>query len=312
MTINFQFAGVLGLVLIAIGAVILLLNYGKRSGQRRHMDALLAGLKALPESTVPSGHSTRWTERLVHESAVWLGTRWGQQLVADEDRFLLVQCGYQNSQSRAYFLLARIACSLLFPMVGLLFLPVFQNPSHKLLALFAAAVLGFLAPKWFLRSRATKRCQQAARELPVLVDLLGLLQGAGLGVDQSLHLIAKDFRSVMPVLTGELEMANRLHASGRTREQALIRMSEMFQSDALADLAALIVQIDKHGGAVQEPLRQFGDRLREQRRMRMKEDIGKITVKMTVVMVLTLLPSLLIITAGPGFLSVVRALGGVK
>lgn len=80
----------------------------------------------------------------------------------------------------------------------------------------------------------------------------------------------------------------------------------------MTDLAALIVQIDKHGGAVQEPLRQFGERLREQRRMRMKEDIGKITVKMTVVMVLTLLPSLLIITAGPGFLSVVRALGGVK
>lgn len=312
MTINSQFAGILGLVLIAIGAVILFLHYGKRSGQRRHMDALLAGPKALPESTVSAVHSTRWTERLVHESAVWLETRWGQQLVADEDRFLLVQCGYQNSQSRAYFLLARIACSLLFPMVGLLLLPVFQNPSHKLVALFAAAVLGFLAPKWFLRSRATKRCKQAARELPVLVDLLGLLQGAGLGVDQSLHLIAKDFRSVMPVLTGELEVANRLHASGRTREQALIRMSEMFQSDALADLAALIVQIDKHGGAVQEPLRQFGERLREQRRMRMKEDIGKITVKMTVVMVLTLLPSLLIITAGPGFFSVVRALGGVK
>ena len=146
----------------------------------------------------------------------------------------------------------------------------------------------------------------------MLVDLLGLLQGAGLGMDQSLQLIARDFRSVMPVLCGELEVVNRLHASGRTREQALQRLSEMLQSDALADLAALIVQIDKHGGAVQEPLRQFGERLREQRRMHMKEQIGKITVKMTGVMVVTLLPALLIIIAGPGFLSVVRALGGVQ
>lgn len=312
MTMNAQWLGVLGLVLVAAGALLLLSHYGKRGGQRRHMDALLDGQKALAEGGLQPERSGHWLERLVQEPAAWLDTRWGRQWVAQEDRALLVQCGYQSSLSRAYFLLARIACSLAFPMVAMLFVPVFEDQGHRLLALFAAAVLGFLVPKWFLRSRAARRCRQATKELPVLVDLLGLLQGAGLGIDQSLHLIAKDFRSVMPVLTGELDMANRLHASGRSREQALIRMSEMFQSDALTDLAALIVQIDKHGGAVQEPLRQFGERLREQRRMRMKEDIGKITVKMTVVMVLTLLPSLLIITAGPGFLSVVRALGGVK
>jgi tight adherence protein C len=63
---------------------------------------------------------------------------------------------------------------------------------------------------------------------------------------------------------------------------------------------------------VQEPLRQFGQRLREQRRMRMKEAIGKVTVKMTAVMVLTLLPALMVITAGPGFLAVMRTLGSVK
>ncbi|AXW36729.1 hypothetical protein CJO88_20270 (plasmid) [Ralstonia solanacearum] len=39
-----------------------------------------------------------------------------------------------------------------------------------------------------------------------------------------------------------------------------------------------------------------------------KERVGKLTVKMTVVMVLTLLPALLIITAGPGFMSVTRSL----
>lgn len=36
--------------------------------------------------------------------------------------------------------------------------------------------------------------------------------------------------------------------------------------------------------------------------------MGKLTVKMTVVMVLTLLPALLIIAAGPGFMSVTRSL----
>ncbi|MBE0629533.1 MAG: type II secretion system F family protein, partial [Burkholderia vietnamiensis] len=73
-------------------------------------------------------------------------------------------------------------------------------------------------------------------------------------------------------------------------------------------IARLMVQVDKHGGAVQEPLKQFGDRLRETRRAMLRDRIGRLTVKMTGVMVVTLLPALLIVTAGPGLLAVMRAL----
>lgn len=300
------------IVCVVAGLVIFWLQYVQRTGQRRHIDVLLAGQAQQAPVDAGGEKTAHWSDRLVHESSGWLNTKLGQNLVAEEDRALLVQCGYQTGQSRTYFLLIRIASSLCLPLMAIFFLSAFQSTSNKFLALFFAFAMGFLLPKWVLRRKAASRSRQAERELPVLVDLLGLLQGAGLGIDQSLQLISKDFRKVMPVLSGELEMANRLHSSGRTREQALQRMSEMFRSDALADLSALIVQIDKFGGAVQEPLRQFGARLREQRQMRMKEEIGKITVKMTGVMVLTLLPSLLIITAGPGFLSVIRALGGMK
>jgi tight adherence protein C len=59
---------------------------------------------------------------------------------------------------------------------------------------------------------------------------------------------------------------------------------------------------------VQEPLKQFSERIREQRKLDMKEKVGKLTVKMTGVMVMTLLPGLLVITGGIGFLAVIRAI----
>jgi tight adherence protein C len=59
---------------------------------------------------------------------------------------------------------------------------------------------------------------------------------------------------------------------------------------------------------VQEPLTLFGQRLREGRRMGLRARIGKLTVKMTGVMVITLLPALLIVAAGPGVLGVIRML----
>ena len=43
-------------------------------------------------------------------------------------------------------------------------------------------------------------------------------------------------------------------------------------------------------------------------RAELKARIGRITVKMTGVMVTTLLPALIIVTAGPGFLAISRSL----
>jgi tight adherence protein C len=113
---------------------------------------------------------------------------------------------------------------------------------------------------------------------------------------------------MLPVLSSELEIAQRQFVAGRTREQSLQRLASSFDNEDLRAVVRLLVQVDRHGGAVQEPLRQFGDRLREGRRALLRERIGHLTVKMTGVMVVTLLPALLIVTAGPGVLSVLHAL----
>lgn len=236
----------------------------------------------------------------------WLNTSFGKALVAEEDRILLGKCGWGSTRSQLQYLIARSVCALVLPLLGLF---VFSGSKNFLFYLFAAFVVGFLAPKWVLRSVAGRRRASVARELPLLVDLLGLLQGTGMSLDQTLQVIGSDFGNVMPVLSKEVMLANQQYSRGSTRERSFGRMSEVYQNENLANLTSLMLQIDKYGGAVQEPLRVFGERLREQRKAKMKELIGKISVKMTGVMVVTLLPALIIITAGPGFLAVIRALG---
>lgn len=252
-----------------------------------------------------------WFKQKLRKLAAWLETPAGQQVIAKEDRDLLAQCGFYSRKGSLYLLEARILCILTLPLLLWAWSPNLYLRS-PIIGLLAAVAMGYLMPKWLLRRRAGQRRKKAEEELPLLVDLFALLQGSGQGVDQSLQLISQDFQRVLPVLSRELELANRLYTSGRTRDQAFTRMSEMFRSNNLADLTALLVQIDKHGGAVQEPLREFGERLRDQHRMQMKEIIGKVTVKMTGVMILTLLPALMVVTAGPGFVALMRSLGGVK
>ncbi|WP_307589274.1 type II secretion system F family protein [Variovorax boronicumulans] len=241
----------------------------------------------------------------------WLDTRVGRMLVADEDRKLIDQCGFPSLRAQLIFLVLRIAMALLLPVLAY-FVWAGGQPQRQLVSVLAGAfVIGFMAPKWLLARQAASRRERVGRELPLFIDLLRLLQGVGLSLDQSLQIMATDFSHVLRVLGFELTLANRQYSQGRTREHSLLRLATLHDNENLAGLVALLVQVDRHGGAVQEPLRQFSDRLREHRRAEMKERIGKITVKMTGVMVVTLLPALVIVTAGPGFLAVFRSLGAL-
>ena len=294
--------------LIAAGAIVHVQQRQKRSSQAVQAALDRSGVASVAASSKPIEllRSLNAGEALpLH----WLNTSWGKALVAGEDRALLGRCGWGSTRAQLQYLLARCACALLLPVLAAM---MFSRSPMLVLWLFAAFTVGFLLPKWGLLRVAARRKACVARELPLLVDLLGLLQGTGMSLDQTLQVIGSDFGNVMPVLAREVQLANQQYSRGSTRERAFGRMSEVYQNENLAGLTSLMIQIDKYGGAVQEPLRIFGDRLREQRKAKMKELIGKISVKMTGVMVLTLLPALIIVTAGPGFLAVIRALGAMN
>jgi tight adherence protein C len=251
------------------------------------------------------GRLSRLAGALSRVAVSWLDTPLGAIVVAPEDRRLLDRCGFLDANTRARFFAARIGCAALLPLLALAW---FNGDPHLAMWMIAALVLGFMLPKWFVRRRAKARQRSVTSELPMFVDLLRLLQGVGLSLDQCLQVMINDFATVLPVLSQELALAHRQFTTGRTREQSLSRLATSYESDDLNAVMRLVVQVDKHGGAVQEPLRQFGDRLRESRRATLRERIGALTVKMTGVMVLTLLPALLIMTAGPGFIAIYHSL----
>ncbi|MDR6467032.1 tight adherence protein C [Paraburkholderia sp. GV068] len=247
-------------------------------------------------------------ERCADAGTRWLDTSIGRQVVAQEDRRLLEQCGFVDARARGLFLMARIAGAIVLPLVAGPIAHAHVDGPRYVLVVIVAFMCGVMAPKLVLRRRAAARRGAVVDELPMLVDLLRLLQGVGLSLDQSLQVMVNDFRGVLPVLASELEIAQGQFAAGRTREQSLSRLASSFDNEDLRAVVRLLIQVDRHGGAVQEPLKQFGDRLRETRRAMLRERIGRMAVKMTGVMILTLLPALMIVTAGPGVMSVSHSL----
>ncbi|SAK43728.1 type II secretion system protein [Caballeronia pedi] len=311
MTITPALLGAFALASAALAAglcgVLALSRHARMRRSARTLDhALKERAPAAPAPAAAQRHGL--LAAIGRASAAWLDTPFGRVAVAEEDRRLLERCGYLDAHARGRFLAARVAGALAAPLAWLALGHGAAHGARFMLLMFIALSAGFMAPKWFVRRRALARQRAVSAELPMFVDLLRLLQGVGLSLDQSLQVMIQDFGNVLPVMSMELALAQGQFATGRTREQSMKRLSTSYDNEDLAAIVRLIVQVEKHGGAVQEPLRQFGDRLRETRRAMLRERIGKLTVKMTGVMVITLLPALLIITAGPGFIAVVRSL----
>ena len=239
----------------------------------------------------------------------WLDSGLAKALLADEDRRLLDQAGFSLRNGSVAYVSSRMVLAVVLPLLAIV---IFQPSGAKVMIYaFFGLGIGLMLPKWIVQSKASARRKQVVEELPLFVDLLRLLQGVGLSIDQSLQILATEFGSVLRVLSGELALANQLYANGRSREQSFQRMAHLSGDEDMNAVVNLLVQVDRHGGAVQGPLNEFGIRLREKRQASFKEKIGAITVKMTGVMVLTLLPALLVITAGPGFMAVIRSLSSM-
>ncbi|SAL43415.1 type II secretion system protein [Caballeronia peredens] len=319
MTMTPALLGALALAAAALAAGLFgVLAFGRHARMQRSARTLDHALKERMPAPAATGTSRDaapsqrgFLGALGRAGAAWLDTPFGRVAVADEDRRLLERCGYVDAQARGRFFAARVAGALIAPLVVIAAGHGAAHGARFMMLLFMALSMGFMAPKWFVKRRAQARQRAVSNELPLFVDLLRLLQGVGLSLDQSLQVMIGDFRNVLPVLAKELALAQAQFATGRTREQSMKRLATSYENEDLAAIVRLVIQVEQHGGAVQEPLRQFGDRLRETRRALLRERIGKLTVKMTGVMVITLLPALLIITAGPGFIAVVHALSGL-
>lgn len=336
---NSQLWLVLGLLLVAAGVLVaagaILLRGMRQNRSERLIEQVLANrqqaaLQALQgQRFVPGqaangddaqdedgapGRARGWRalfDRAAELGKRWSETRYGQYLIADEDRILLAQCGYDSVRAKSLYTFSRVALMVALPV--LVWLWFRGNGGIDTMArLFGAIGGGLMLPKLLLSRRASKVRTQLVDELPLLIDLLRLLQGVGLSMDQSLFVLTTDFKEVLPILAREFEIANRQYASGRGREASLGRLREVFDNDDLRALVRLIGQVERHGGAVQEPLQQFSDRLREARRQTMKERIGKLTVKMTIAMMVTLLPALLVVIAGPALLSLTKSMEALK
>ena len=172
-----------------------------------------------------------------------------------------------------------------------------------------AALLGFVAPTFIVRSRIARRQKQMQKALPDALDLLVVCVEAGLGLNQAMVRVAEEIERVSPVLSEQIGLVNLEIRAGTARDVAFRNLGDRTGVQDIKSLMAMLIQTDRFGTSIAQALRTHADTMRTKRRQRAEEAAAKTTIKLVFPLVLFIFPALFVIILGPALIQIFEALG---
>jgi tight adherence protein C len=183
-----------------------------------------------------------------------------------------------------------------------------QDLSMRLLGMAGALVLGYFVPDQVLVSLRKRHRLSLMAALPDTTDMLSIVLGAGLSLDQAIARVGDEIRFVYPELADEFYWMTLEVQAGQERAVAFQHMAQRTGLLDIRSLASMIVQAERFGTGLAQALRIYADSLRMKRRLEIEATINKAAVKMVFPIVLFVLPALFVVILAPGVISTLRDL----
>jgi tight adherence protein C len=230
----------------------------------------------------------------------------GEGWLHDTEREL-AQAGVRRRQALALYAIFQIAFFLSL-MGAMAFLQRNNALTAKFGGMVAALLLGWLLPQQVLHYLVKRYRRKLQEALPDTVDLLGIVLGTGLALDQSMLRVSEEMEYIYPELAGEFSTVVMQVKAGQERAKAFQQLVRRTGIEDIKSLAAMIVQSERFGTSLSQALKVYADSLRTRRRLRAETAVAKAGIKMLFPIVLFILPALFVITLVPGVLTVLHDL----
>jgi tight adherence protein C len=219
--------------------------------------------------------------------------------VAKEELFA---AGFRTKSAVAVYYGAKIIFAAVLVITAILFRDKMANPMLRIVLPIGGGGIGYFLPAFILGRLVSRRHEKIRLSLPDVLDLLVICTEAGCGLDQGIVNVSRELKHVHPAVAEEMSLVNMEIMAGKSRAEALRNFGKRTGEEEVKKLVAILVQTDRFGTSVAEALRTQSDFLRVRRRQQAEERAGKVGVKLVFPIFFFCLPSLLVVTAGPGIL----------
>ena len=220
----------------------------------------------------------------------------------------LIMAGYRSEGAIKVFNGIKITLCIVLVILAFSFRSAMPNPVLRVVLIAFSGFMGFYLPGYMLDKKIAKRQETIRLSLPDALDMLVVSVEAGLGLDQALQHVGRELQLSHRELSEELSLVNLEMRAGKRRADALKNLAERTGEPELQKLVAILIQSDRFGTSMGDSLRSHSDFLRVRRRQEAEERAGKVGVKLVFPIFFFILPSMLIVAAGPGLLQVFKYL----
>jgi tight adherence protein C len=290
---------------VAVGGGIVMLRNNKRGG----VQARLEKTGANPTARSKQSQSAANAEKI---SGVMgkVGTAVSSGKASATLREQLIQAGYDGPNVPSIYMGTKLVLAVIGVIVaGAIILPSSLS-THARLMVGGGLVGGlFMLPNIIIGQKRSKRRNHFKMYLPHAIDLLEVCASSGMGMDMAWNSVGEEMRQVSPSLADEMVLANLEIRLGAARADAMRHMARRTGADELHSLAAVLVQSERFGTSMSEALTLFAQSMREARSHRAQEAAEKMSVKLMLPMLMFIFPALVLVTAGPAFILLYKALG---
>ena len=221
----------------------------------------------------------------------------------------LVMAGYRSENAVAVFNGMRLLTALVLLATAFLVKDqVTKNPVLRIMLMIGGGGIGYMLPGFILDSKIKTRQKTLQLSLPDAIDLMVISVEAGLGMDQAISYVGKELHVAHPVLSDELGLMSLEVRAGIRRTEALHNLAERTGESEIRKLVSVLTQTDRFGTSMANALRTHSEYMRIERRQQAEERAAKIGVKLVFPIFFFILPSMLLVTVGPGMLGLFKHL----
>ena len=222
---------------------------------------------------------------------------------------LLVRVGAPSSEDDILdFENKRLMAVLLVSLFCAFLLTIYKLNYIVLCVSCIAIYFTYKFPEMRIKKLIKAREKDFNKNFPDAIDMLSVCVEAGLGLDSAIERVGREFKAFSPTIGHEFIRLSQDVASGIPRHDALKNLTKRIRCKDLQSFVALLIQSETMGTGIVQPLSVYCDTLRSRKKQRVEELVQTSSAKMTIPMVLFLLPAMFIVILYPSIIKLLEAL----
>jgi tight adherence protein C len=224
----------------------------------------------------------------------------------EELRTIVQSAGFNHHRTLPILIGSKTVSMFLFPLIAFFIAQFFgKSPTDLLIFTAIGLVIGIMAPRLLLSVMRRRFNAAVRRGTPDTIDLLVVCSEAGMGLESALQRVAEEMNRSNPAMGRVLHNLLDDLRMLPNRRDAFEKLGST--TDGLRRFGTMISQSLQYGTPLAQALRSIATELRRDSIIKLEERAHKLGAKLTIPMVLFMLPAMFVILGASPFLHLARA-----